>query len=467
MSGPRRTAEDWRRRLAQLATAHRVPGAALGILHVDDTGNDEVVEVAHGVSSLATGVPVTTDTAFQLGSITKVWTATLVMQLVDEGRLDLDAPVTRVLPELRLSDPSLAETVTVRHLLTHTSGIDGDVPNDTGRGDDCLATYVDRLVEVPVNHPLGATMSYCNSGFVLAGRVVEALTGQIWDIAMKERVFEPLGLEQASTLPEQALLHRAAVGHLGEAGEELRPTPVWGLPRSLGPAGSVTAPVGDVLRFARMHLNDGVHRNGTRLLSERSVAAMRQPQVDVPEARTFPTEWGLGWMLATWDGRRVIGHDGGTIGQVACLRLVPEHRVAVVLLTNGGESYGLYDELLPEVLHSVAGVDMPPTVQQPDRRDQPAAVDPTRYLGTYERTGKRTEIVLGDDGLILRTTNTTELATGLDRQQVHEYSLVPAGDGVFVMHNPAQASLMTAVWYELADGTPYLHFGMRASRKVF
>ena len=110
--------------------------------------------------------------------MTKVWTATVVMQLVDEGKLDLDAPIVDVLPELRLADADVAQQVTMRHLLTHTSGIDGDVFTDTGRGDDCLEKYVAQLDEAAQNHPLGATWSYCNSGFSLAGRVIEKLTGR-------------------------------------------------------------------------------------------------------------------------------------------------------------------------------------------------------------------------------------------------------------------------------------------------
>jgi len=141
-------ADHWRRRLAELARKHGVPGAALGILR-----GDEVVQVSAGVLNKATGTPVTDDSVFQIGSITKTWTATMAMQLVDEGRLDLDAPIADVLPDLRLSDPDVTKQVTLRHLLTHTSGIDGDVFTDTGRGDDCVATYVDRLDEVAQGHP--------------------------------------------------------------------------------------------------------------------------------------------------------------------------------------------------------------------------------------------------------------------------------------------------------------------------
>src|SRR6185312_13045214 len=156
-TGSRRAPLDaghWQRRLTALAERHHVPGATLGILRL----GEEPVTVAHGVLNVDTGVTTTPDSVFQIGSISKVWTTTLVMQLVDEGRLDLDAPLTDVLPDLKLN----ADGVTMRHLLTHTSGIDGDVFTDTGRGDDCLAKYVDLLADVAQNHPLGATWSYCN-----------------------------------------------------------------------------------------------------------------------------------------------------------------------------------------------------------------------------------------------------------------------------------------------------------------
>ena len=122
-----------------------MPGATLGILRVAPEGKDEVVEAAYGVLNKVTGVETTTDSVFQIGSITKVYTATVAMQLVDEGLLELDAPIVDVLPELRLADDEVTKQVTMRHLLSHTSGIDGDVFTDTGRGDDCLEKYVAQL----------------------------------------------------------------------------------------------------------------------------------------------------------------------------------------------------------------------------------------------------------------------------------------------------------------------------------
>ena len=160
-----------------------MPGAQLGILRYSPEGDDELVTTSYGVLNNRTGATVTDESLFQIGSISKVWTATVAMQLVDEGLLELDGPIVEVLPDLRLADPDVTKSVTLRHLLTHTSGIDGDVFTDTGRGDDCLEKYVDLLADAAQNHPLGATWSYCNSGYSLLGRLIEKVTGMTWDEA--------------------------------------------------------------------------------------------------------------------------------------------------------------------------------------------------------------------------------------------------------------------------------------------
>ena len=211
---------------------------------------------------------------FQIGSMTKVWTATVVMQLVDEGKLDLDAPVVDVLPELQLADADVAETVTMRHLLTHTSGIDGDVFTDTGRGDDCLENYVGRLEEAAQNHPLGATWSYCNSGFSLAGRVIEKLTGRTWDAAIQERLIQPLGLSTPARCPRRrsCTAPRSAMSARG-AEPQRAPSGACRAPRA-GRAGQRDR--GDVLTWARLHLNGGLAADGTRVLERESTAAMTE-----------------------------------------------------------------------------------------------------------------------------------------------------------------------------------------------
>ncbi len=464
-AGPRRPGVDaahWQRRLAALASKHRVPGAALGILRVRPGREDELVELAYGVLNKDTGVEATADSLFQIGSISKVWTATVVMQLVDEGLLDLDAPIADVLPELRLADPNVTKQVTMRHLLTHTSGIDGDIFADTGRGDDCVEKYVARLAEVAQNHPLGATWSYCNSGFALAGRVIEKLTGGTWDKAMRERIFGPLGLEHTVTLPEEALMYRAAVGHVTEGAGEPARAPVWSLPRSLGPAGIICSTVADVLGFARLHLTGGLAPDGTRLLGEASAAAMSDVHADLPDKHALGDSWGLGWSRFGWDGRRLIGHDGNTIGQSAFLRLLPDEGLAVTLLTNGGATRDLYQDLYREMFADLADVEMPLPLSPPAT---PVQVNARPHAGVYERAGARLEVLISGDGPVLRTTVTGPLAE-LTPEPTKEYAMVPVGPDLFVVREPLSLTWTPVTFYELATGAKYLHYAARATPKV-
>lgn len=455
-------AARWSRRLAELADKYGVPGAALGILQLDaDGAAAQLVEAAHGVLDRDTGVEATTDSAFQIGSISKVWVATLAMQLVDDGLLDFDAPLIDVLPELRLGEPEITAGVTMRHLLAHTSGIGGDVFFDTGRGDDCVERYVAMLADVPATHPLGATFSYCNAGFSLAGRAIEAVTGTTWDAALHERLVRPLGLSRTTTEPEEALLGRVAVGHVGEEG---RPAPTWMLPRATGPAGSViNTTVGDLLAFVRMHLRGGLAADGRRVLSERSATEMRRRQVDLPDRHTAADSWGLGWMRSTWDGRELIGHDGGTIGQTSFLRILPDARLAVALFTNGGDIGPLYQDLFGEIFRELAGVEMPYRLvpPAPPRRE----IDVARYVGTYERASERLEVFEQDGGLVLRVSTDAEVSTLLSIPAVREHELV-ALDHEDVFAARAGSNWTPVTFYALEGGARYLHMGLRANAQT-
>ncbi|HEY6496690.1 MAG TPA: serine hydrolase [Trebonia sp.] len=462
--------EHWERRLAVLAERHQVPGASLGILRAGTGGRpDEVIEAAYGYANVPAGIEATTDTLFQIGSMSKVWTATLAMQLVDEGKLDLDAPVADVLPELRLADPEVAKTVTMRHLLNHTSGIDGDVFTDTGRGDDCVERYVALLAEQKQNHPMGATWSYCNAGFVLAGRVIEKLTGLTWDAALRKRIYAPLGLGHTVTLPEEALLFRAAAGHVDAANGPVL-APVWGLPRSLGPAGLICSTPADVLAFARMHLSDGLAQDGTRVLSAQSTRAMTELEAELPDKYSLGDSWGIGWIRFGWDSRRLVGHDGNTIGQSAFLRILPDPGnagagLAVTLLTNGGHARDMYVELYREIFAELAGVEMPPPIEPPAA---PADADITPHLGRYERAGVLMEVLNGTadhEGPTLRTTVTGPIAK-ITPNPVEEHPMTPAGPDLWLVRQPGTRTWSPITFYALPTGERYLHFGVRATPKV-
>ena len=284
-------------------------------------------------------------------------------------------------------------------LLTHTSGIDGDFFQTAGRGDDAVERYVLACAALPQLHRPGAAWSYCNAGFVLAGRIVEKLRGCSWDDALRRHLLEPLATEGMGTFPERALRFRAAVGHfLHPKRGEIVLAPLWPEPRASGPAGATPfAFARDLCRFARMHLEGGVAQSGGRVLAEASVRAMQERQVELPPAQ-LANGWGLGWMLFDWSGQRVIGHDGGTAGQYAFLRVVPERRVAIALLTNGGDAGSLYREVFAHVLGAVCGIALPPLPEA----NPTLSTDPSRYTGRYERLATSLDLALEDGKLVAR-----------------------------------------------------------------
>ena len=180
--------------VASLMDRYAVPGLALGLL-VDGA------EALHGfgITSVDNPLPVDADTIFVAGSLTKTVVATTVMRLVERGDVELDRPIRTYLPDLRLADESVASAVSLRHLLTHTAGWAGDDLDDRdfGLGDDALARAVATFAERPQVLPLGALWSYNNSGFWLAGRVVEVVTGMTLEAAITELLFQPLGMNHS------------------------------------------------------------------------------------------------------------------------------------------------------------------------------------------------------------------------------------------------------------------------------
>jgi len=359
-----------------------VPGASLAVLH-----GGRLKEVAAGVLNLDTGVPVTTDSLFQIGSITKVFTASLVMQLVDEGRVGLDQPVRELVPGFAVADRSATEGVTVRHLLTHTSGIEGDLFMDTGTGLDAAEALIRLARFAPQLFPVGERMSYCNFGFAVLGRIVECVTGTTWDQAMRQRLFKPLAMTRALTRPEDALRFRCAMGHVPDP---KRPAANRTAPRawlSFGQRAAGATPMmsaADLMKFVRLHLDSGLTRDGMQVLSRRSVRAMQARQVKLTkDAPRGMSHWGLGWFLGDWQGGRVFGHDGATFGQFAFLRVHAPSGTAVALLTNGGDAGGLAEQVFGETFEPLARVTRPVLPQV----DPQLRIAPESVVGRYQRLG--------------------------------------------------------------------------------
>ncbi len=461
-------AANWTLRLHDLASQAGVPGATLGIWN-----DGQEVLAAHGVLNRATGVAVTEDSLFQVGSITKIWTTTMIMQLVDEGKLSLDTTVAAALPDVRVGVADIGGQVTIQHLLTHTSGIDGDIFTDTGRGDDCVERYVSELAGAESAFPAGTAYSYCNSGFVLLGRIIEVFDGRSWDKSLRDRLTSPLALTKTVTLPEEAILHRAAVGHRTPAGNPDGSAPVkaWGLPRSLGPAALITSTAKDLLTFARLHMDGGTMAGGRRLLSQDAVLAMQQRRAWIPEFAVPGAAIGLGWRLGSWSGRTIVGHNGDTVGQSAYLRIDPEARVAACLLTNAAESEPLFRQLFDEVFGDLAGVTMPapPRPARPPAAvsDLPPSLDPARYAGRYERASRRFDVSVRDGQLRMMLTMTGTLAD-LVGSGPEELILHPADSSGrrFVLRSHEGEPWIPVSFGRLEDRSPYLYLGDRMTLRV-
>lgn len=326
----------------------------------------------YGVTSVEHPLPVTPDTLFQIGSITKTFLATAVMRLVEQGRLSLDTPLRTYLPDLRLSDEKVAARVSMRHLLTHTGGWVGDYFNDYGFGDEALARMVSQLASLPQLTPLGEVYSYNNSGFYLAGRVIEVVTGQTFETAMRELLFEPLGLAHSFFFPHEVMTHRFVVGHRvvnGQA-EVARP---WAVGRVIHTAGGIVSTVGDLLRYARLHLGAEPH-----LLSAPALAEMHTPQ----RPSTGPSSIGLSWSLTPLNGLTLLRHGGATKGQTADLRIVPEAQFALATLTNSDEGSSLYAITAGLALQRFLG--LTPSTPAPLALSE-AQLRP--YVGRYESAG--------------------------------------------------------------------------------
>lgn len=444
-------------RLLELATKYDVPGASVAVLQ-----DGEVVTAAVGELNRETGVEATTDSLFQIGSITKVYTAALVARFVERGELDLDTPIINYLPDFKVQDETASRTVTLRHLLSHSSGIDGDHFLDTGRGDDVLEKYVASCSELEQQFAVGATMSYCNAGFGIIGRVLEVVSGKVWDTILRDELLTPLGLSHSFTLPEEVLRFRAACGHVGEPGS-VSLTPQWGIPRSSGPAGLINATAEDVVRYAQAFLEGGKTREGEDWLSEATISSMLEPQIAVANPYTLGSHWGVGWILYQSGERLVFGHDGATLGQGANLRIVPDRGVAVSLLCNGGGMGDLSQALLREVLAEVADVELAAPLAPVDGA---SGGDRSSQVGTYSRASATMRFTeRGDTGLTLTVENTGALADVMEAEPI-EIELLPVKDDTYVGRMPGAEGWTPVVFFSLEDGTRLVHLGARATARV-
>lgn len=378
---------------AEALKRFNVPGAVFA--RVEGKRQDIITA---GVLNLRTGAPVSHDSLFQIGSITKAYTATLVHQLADEGKLDIEDKIYIHLPKFAAVAGERYAEVTLRQLLNHTSGIDGDCFVDTGRGDECIGNFEDVAAKLFPLHQPGEMFSYCNTGYVLAGRIVEKITGQYWRGALQTRILQPLDASRTLVLPEAIMRHSFAVGHQGGAnGAGMQVIDPLLLPRSNEPAGSTPwSDMAGLLAFARCHWAEGLCAHGNRLISKEAARLMCRWDIDCPSHEPF-SAWGPGWALFDWEDQRFFGHDGLTRGQAAFLRIKPDTGLILAMFANGGDMRGLFMEMAGRALGKGPG--FAPSHKFPP----PSFSGPLEnYVGVYSKFSDALRLTLRSEGLHLQ-----------------------------------------------------------------
>ena len=430
------------------AARHRrsIPGVVFGI-----SIDGERFVRGFGQANAGLGVAAEADTLVQIGSITKTFVGTLVMRLVEAGQLELDKTVRSLLPGFAVGDVEATERVTIRHLLTHLGGWDGDVFLDTGDGDDALDRYVGELGAAYQLAPLGEHYSYNNSGFSVLGKIIEQLTGEAFESALERWVLQPLGLERSFLRAKDVMTERFFVGHGGGS----RPIPAWSLSRAVVPAGGIITDMNDLLAYGEFHcLPD------SSLLSGESRRAMRVPHYDFPDRSV-----GLAWHLGQVGDVAVMTHSGGTVGQISELTIAPEKNVVFAFATNGFAGGELIKAVTPAVTDALVGAR--PSV--PRAGENPLSNDLERYAGRYARGFGATEVAVLNGALVSQSTSTLRFpdqhAPAAPPEPPLRLEPTVDGDQLIIRGGVMDGRLIDAVPGE--HGTiGWLRIGGRLSRRV-
>jgi CubicO group peptidase (beta-lactamase class C family) len=430
---PAEIAAETRRVMA----ADHVPGAAVGILL------DGSIYMAQGlgVRSIRSSAPVNTDTAFGIASLTKAFTATVIAMLVDEGKLQWDAPVRSFLPAFQLCKPIPSDQVTLRDLASHRTG----VPRyDTlwRFKHESRADLVSSLQYLPPNKPFREAFQYSNLMYVAAGFVAGERAGSTWEHLIETRLFAPLGTSHSTTSLE--LMRRNAnfaAPHIFKNGRLQEVSPTTFQPFGMGPNGAINSSVSDMLRFLALHLDEGVS-HGNRLVSIAQMHELHTPVIAVPATEVDPAgAYALGWFVQKWNGHTVLLHPGGIGGYSSFMLLVPDRRLAVVVLDNRdsflpwvvgkwvaqrmlgldpGDLLGKYQAAETRKLQAVK------TANRRIEAEKPAAPSRTAlplaaYAGTYTQPAYgRVDVLPSRGGLIVRF-NAAEIQLRPYRGNTFEY----------------------------------------------
>jgi CubicO group peptidase (beta-lactamase class C family) len=465
-------AEYLRAEAADACATGGVAGYLAGVYHAG-----EQTVVAQGLANTVTRAPMREDTGYLVGSITKVLTTTLLMRYVERGQVDLDERVVTYLPEFRLARPAKTEELRVSNLVTHTDGIDADVffP-DRVRGRGALTGYVAELGRCSTLFDPGEFISYSNPAFMVAGRLLEVVTGVPFHDLLRREIYDTAGMVDSCSSAQKAILRNTAVGHfLDPESGVLRRTDMFMLPESWSACGSTPiVTIADLLAFARAHLANGLASTGRRLLAEETAQRMRETTHDMRTPNVPPI--GLGWWLPPFGETTVLWHGGGSPGGTAMLAVVPEHNLAFAAFGNTPSAALVHDRLLLWLLREHLALDVPDLDVTPIDID-----DLSLFTGTYRSHQLRIDVRAVDGQL--EEIYTLEPIDKTQAQILHNFSggqypqpprrLVPIGVGLFAPTGAApgafagigRTTLVSFHGYE-DGGDVYRSSGARLPRRV-
>jgi CubicO group peptidase (beta-lactamase class C family) len=368
--------------------AWHAPGAAIAIVH-----NDEVVYLqGYGVRELGSQQPVTPDTLFAIASCTKAFTTTAMAMLVDDGKMAWDDPVRKHVPFFRLADPLADQSVTLRDLVCHRTGL-GRHDLLWYRAPWSLEESVRRIGHVKLSHPFRSTYEYANIPYTTAGFAVAAASGSTWHDFVQTRIFDPLGMSGAvftSSAVQQAPDH--ASPHQRDREGQVKVIPWYPDDQQIRGAGSIKAGARDLSKWLRFQLGDGTFA-GRRLVSAANLAETHTPEVVIrlsgAQARQLEAtqaSYGLGWRLHDYRGHLLVWHGGSTDGFRSQTTLVPKARLGLVVLTNLGNT-----ELPAAVSNSLVDrfLDLPTRDWNASYLEQVKRTEAAQKARARERAGRR------------------------------------------------------------------------------
>jgi len=346
--------------VARVMKTFEVPGLALAVVKEGQV----VLAKGYGVRKLGEPAPVDSKTLFGIASNTKVFTATALGLLVEDGKIEWDGQVTRYLPWFQMWDPYVTREMTVRDLLVHRSGL------GLGAGDLLLwpeSTYarreiVGRLRFIRPAASFRSAYAYDNMLYIAAGEVIEAVSGRPWEDFIRERILLKAGMSSSEPRHSADLAGRnVAIPH---ALLEGRPTPV-GIDENdhMNPAGGILSCADDMARWMLVHLGRGRLPDGTRLFSEKTEQELTTIVTPIPIGEPAPelaaqkmnfSGYALGLRVNDYRGRKLVSHTGGLSGYVSRVALVPELGLGIAVLTNQ-ESDEAYNSIIYAVLDQALG----------------------------------------------------------------------------------------------------------------